>query len=117
MCNSVSNIRETDNPSDSIGLSFSMESSASLWNIIFEGFDQEVVLISRFVGRDNSAVAALYKFAVILDKRYKDCKVSATASGIDIKKSLPENDLSVIGEWTCLMENIREEMIKCLRIA
>jgi len=107
-------MRENGNPADLIGLSFGMESSASLWNIIFEGFDQEVVLVSRFVGRDNGAVTALYKFALILDNKHKHCHVAATDSGIEIKKSLPKNDFSVIGEWTCLMENIRDEMIKCL---
>ncbi len=99
---------------DLIGLSFGMESSASLWNIIFEGFDQEVVLVSKFVGRDRSAVSTLYKFGTILGNKYKDCRVAATTSGIEIKKSLPKNDLSLISEWTALMENIREEMTKFL---
>lgn len=89
-----------------------MESGASLWNIIFEGFDQEVVLVSKFVGRDLSAVATLYQFGTILGRKYKDCKVAVTSSGIEIKKSLPENDLLLIREWTGLMEIIREEMIK-----
>lgn len=97
---------------DLIGLTFGMESGASLWNIIFEGFDQEVVLVSKFVGRDMSAVVTLYKFGSILVRKYKDCKVAVTNSGIIIRKSLPENDLSLISEWTGLMENIREEMIK-----
>ena len=107
-------MKENGNPADLIGLSFGMESSASLWNIIFEGFDQEVVLVSRFTGKNNGAVTALYKLAVILDNKQKHCQVGATHSGIEIKKSLPKNDFSVIGEWTCLMENIRDEMNKCL---
>lgn len=100
------------NEPDLIALTFGMESSASLWNIIFEGFDQEVILVSRFAGRDERAVSALYKFGNIIGRKYRDCKVRTTCSGIEIKKSLPGNDISLVNEWTCLMENIREEMTK-----
>lgn len=103
------------NEPDSIVLTFGMESSASLWNIVFEGFDQEVVLVSRFVGRDERAVSALYRFGNIIGRKYKDCKVKTTRSGIEIKKPLPGNDVSLVNEWTCLMENIREEMAKFVR--
>ena len=96
--------------SDSIDLSFGMESSASLWNLIFEGFDQEVVLVSKFVGKDPAAVNKLYKFGSIICKRYKDCKVEVKDGGIVIKKSLPDNDLSVVNQWTELMESMRREM-------
>lgn len=100
------------NEPDSIALTFGMESSASLWNVIFEGFDQEVILVSRFVGRDERAVSTLYKFGNIIGRKYKDCKVKTTRSGIEIKKPLSGNDISLVNEWTCLMENIREEMTK-----
>ena len=96
--------------SDSIDLSFGMESDASLWNLIFEGFDQEVVLVSRFVGKDPGAVNKLYKFGGILCKRYKKCKVEVKDRGIVIKKLLPENDLSVVHQWTELMQSMRREM-------
>jgi len=96
--------------SDFINLSFSLESQASLWNIVFEGFDQEVVLISRFEGKYLEAIRILYKFGAIIEKNYKDCQVEPTGSGLLIKKKLPTNDLSLIREWTELMHNIREEM-------
>ncbi len=96
--------------SDSIDLSFAMEASSSLWNLIFEGFDQEVVLVSKFVGNDPGAVSKLYKFAEILSKRYKDCRVEVKESGIVIRKLLPENDFSLVHQWTELMQNMREEM-------
>lgn len=93
-----------------IALSFGMESSASLWNVIFEGFDQEVVLVSRFSGTDDRVVGTLYEFGDIICKNYKDCKVRATRTGIEIRKPLPGNDLSLVNEWTGLMESIRDEI-------
>jgi hypothetical protein len=96
--------------SESIDLSFAMEASSSLWNLIFEGFDQEVTLVSKFVGNDPGAVNKLYKFADILSKRYKDCRVEVKDRGIVIKKLLPENDLSLVNQWTDLMQSMRREM-------
>lgn len=95
-----------------IALTFGMESSASLWNVIFEGFDQEVVLVSKFSGRDDRVVSTLYEFGDIIGRNYKDCKVKATRTGIEIKKPFPRNDVSLVNEWTDLMESIREEMTK-----
>ncbi len=97
-----------------IDLSFAMESSASLWNVIFEGFDQEVVLISKFTGKEPGAVNTLYRFGSLICERYKNCKVEPKNSGIEIRKSLPENDVTLVNEWTDLMESVREEMTKCM---
>lgn len=95
-----------------IALTFGMESSASLWNVIFEGFDQEVVLVSKFSGSDDRIVKTLYEFGDIIVRNYKDCKVKITRTGIEIKKPFPRNDISLVNEWTGLMESIREEMTK-----
>ena len=99
--------------SDLIDLSFAMESSASLWNIIFEGFDQEVVLVSRFVGKDLSTIRTLYRFGAILSEKYKDCKVEIKSTGIVIRKPLPENNYPRVYEWTELMRSVRDEMSNC----
>ncbi|MEW6145218.1 MAG: hypothetical protein AB1598_09395 [Thermodesulfobacteriota bacterium] len=101
--------RDADRP-ELIALSFGMESSASLWNVVFEGFDQEVVLVSRFAGKDDSVVGTLYEFGDIIGRNYRECKVRATRTGIEIKKPFPRNDVSLVNEWTGLMESIREEM-------
>jgi hypothetical protein len=93
-----------------IDLKFSMESSGTLWNVIFEGFDQEVVLVSKFTGREPKAVNALYRFGFLICERYKECRVEPKDSGIEIRKSLPENDFELVGQWTKLMECVREEM-------
>ena len=93
-----------------IDLKFSMESSGTLWNVIFEGFDQEVVLVSKFTGREPKAVNALYRFGFLICERYKECRVEPKDSGIEIRKSLPDNDFELVGQWTKLMESVREEM-------
>lgn len=100
---------ETDR-SEWIDLSFAMESSASLWNIIFEGFDQEVVLVSKFTGREPEAINTLYRFGFLICERCKDCKVEPKDFGIEIRKSLSENDFDLVSEWTHLMESVRDEM-------
>lgn len=100
---------------EKITLSFGMESGASLWNLVFEGFDQEVVLVSRFSGVDGDTVKALYRFGAMINETNKDCRVKPTRSGIEIRKTLSENDASLISEWTCLMENVRDEILKLVR--
>ena len=101
--------KESGKP-DLIDLTFSMEASGTLWNLIFEGFDQDVVLVSKFRGRDPKAVNALYRFGFMICERYKDCRVEPKESGIEIRKSFPENDFEVVGQWTKLMESVKDEM-------
>jgi len=99
-----------------IDLSFSMESSVGLWSLIFEGFDQEITLVSKFSGKDVSTVETLYKFGRIVHDRYKGCRVDLKKTGIEIRKLLPENDTEVVNEWTELMTSVREEMSRCLSL-
>ncbi|MGH7889727.1 MAG: hypothetical protein ACRENF_04170 [Thermodesulfobacteriota bacterium] len=103
-------MKQPEKQADFIKLSFGLDSNASLWNVVFEGFDQEVVLVSRFEGREIEAIRILYRFGAIVGERYKDCQVKPTGSGLLIKKKLPTNDLSIIRQWTELMYSIREEM-------
>jgi len=93
---------------DFIKLSFGLESNSSLWNIVFEGFDQEVVLVSRFEGKDLEVIKILLRFGAILKKKYSDCQIEFTNSGLAIKKKFPKNDISLIREWSELMYDIRE---------
>lgn len=101
--------KETEHP-NLIELTFSMESSGTLWNVIFEGFDQDVVLVSKFTGHEPKAVNALYRFGFLICEKYKNCKVEPKDSGIEIRKSLPENDFELVNKWTNLMESVRDEM-------
>jgi hypothetical protein len=100
---------------DLINLSFGLESNTSLWSIVFKGFDEEVVLISMFEGKDPDAIQMLHRFGDIIGKNYKDCLVEITDSGLTIKKPLPTNDLSVIRQWAELMHNIREEIASLVK--
>ena len=75
------------------------------------GLSSIAFLISgAFGGNDPGTVDRLYKFGAILSRNYKDCRVEAKESGIVIKKSLPENDLSLVQQWTELMESMKREM-------
>lgn len=103
--------REIGDNSKLVRLSFGLESSASLWNIVFEGFDQDVILIARFEGKDLKSKHLLNRFGYILNKKYPDCVIDPTGSGLSIKKSFPTYDISIIREWSVLMNNIREEII------
>jgi len=97
-----------------IKLSFGMESSSSLWNIVFEGFDQDMVLISKFEGNDPKAINILNRFGEILGEKYSDCIVVTSKRGLLIKKLFHKNDLSKISQWSELMNNIREEIVLLL---
>lgn len=103
--------RQIGNSSNLVKLTFGLESSASLWNIVFEGFDQDVVVIARFEGQDLRSKDLLNRFGSILTKRYPDCVIDPTGSGLSIKKSFPIYDTSIIREWSALMNSIREEII------
>jgi hypothetical protein len=94
-----------------VKLSFGLESSASLWNIVFEGFDQDVTLIARFEGKDLKSKDLLNRFGYILNQKYPDCVIDPTGSGLLIKKSFAIYDLSIVREWSMLMNSIREEII------
>jgi len=100
---------------DLINLSFALESNASLWSIVFKGFDEEVVLISRFEGKDIEAIKILHRFGTIINNgNYKDCQMEFTSSGFIVKKTLLTNDISIIRQWAELMYSVREEMASLL---
>ena len=99
---------------DVVDLSFGLESNASLWSIVFKGFDEEVTLISRFQGSEQLSVETLQRFGNIIMEKYRDCSVELTKSGIVIKKTLPTNDLTIIREWSELMHHIKEEVVNII---
>ena len=104
------------NNSQLVKLTFNLESSASLWNIIFEGFDQETLLVSRFDGNDARTINILYRFGGIIKKRYGDWQIEPTTTGFTIRKIFQYDDQSTFGEWTELMNKIREEIVNLIRI-
>ena len=56
---------------DVVDLSFGLESNASLWSIVFKGFDEEVTLISRFQGSGQLSVETLKRFGNIIMEKYR----------------------------------------------
>jgi len=95
---------------DSVKLSFSIESRSTLWNIIFEGFDQEVILVTNFYGDCANTIGILHNFADLIDYKFKDCFIGTTDKGLVIKKYLPTNDSSQINKWEELMFNLRDKI-------
>ena len=99
---------------ESIILSFHMESSATLWNRIFEGFSSEMVLVSRFEGKDRKALEILYRFGSIVAERYGKCAVEPRVYGIVIKKDVSDETEEMINEWMDLMRRLRHEIVGVL---
>ena len=105
---------ESKKDPESIILSFHMESSATLWNRIFEGFSSEMVLVSRFEGKDKKVLEILYRFGSLVVKRYGKCAVEPRVYGIVIKKDVSDETEEEINEWMDLMHRLRREIIGVL---
>lgn len=95
---------------DKINLNFAIESSTGLWNKIFEGFDQDSVLTSRFEGSSQKSIKLLYRFGALLRKKRSDCIVEPRNYGIVIKRNINENDEDEVNSWIRLMESLKKEM-------
>lgn len=99
---------------ESIVLSFHMESSATLWNRIFEGFSSEMVLVSRFEGRDRKALEVLYRFGSMVAERHGECAVEPRVYGIVIKKDVSGETEETVNGWMDLMRRLHREIIGVL---
>ena len=96
---------------EEINLNFSLESSSGLWNKIFEGFDQDTVLTSRFEGNSQKSINFLYRFGSLLRKKHSDCIIEPRNYGIVIKRIVNEDNEDEVDDWIKLMEKLRNEMI------
>ena len=96
---------------DEINLNFAIESSSSLWNRIFEGFDQDTVLTSRFEGNSQKSINLLYRFGSLLRKKHSGCIIEPRNYGIIIKRNVNENDDDEVNNWIRLMESLKKEII------
>lgn len=111
------NIQAPDTPAshpDAINLRFDVESQSSLWNIVFEGFEEDVDIISEFVGSTEQAVALLHALLHALGRTTKagpsDFRVFRRPRGISIVKTFPIGEPSRINEWTDLMSSVGDEV-------
>ncbi len=97
-----------------IDLSFQLESSATLWDRIFEGFESEVTLVSRFEAKDKKSLKLLYRFGSKIQKKFKTCKVEPKSYGIVIIRDIDEEQKEFINEWIDLMKSLRCEIVNCI---
>ena len=99
---------------ESIVLSFHMESSATLWNRIFEGFSSEMVLVSRFEGKNRKSLEVLYRFGSMVAERHGECAVEPRVYGIVIKKDVSGETEETVNGWMDLMRRLHREIIGVL---
>ena len=96
---------------ETVNLTFAIESSAGLWNKIFEGFDQDTVLTSRFEGNSPHTIEVLYRLGSLLNSKYKNCSVETRDYGIVIKKNIDDRNHEQVNDWMDLMKNIKSEIV------
>jgi hypothetical protein len=84
-----------------------------MWNLLYEGMEQNVNLRSTFKGEDEESIDALIKFGEIL-KRKQDYDISIVSNGIKINKVLPINDFKSGEQWTALMTKLKDEITKMI---
>ena len=84
-----------------------------MWNLLYEGMEQNVNLRSTFKGKDEESVEALIKFGEIL-RRKKDYDISITSNGIEINKVIPISDYKSGEQRTDLMSKLKEEITKMI---
>lgn len=96
-----------------IELRFGLTAPGSMWNLLYEGMEQNINLRTTFKGRDEESIDALVKFGEILKKK-KDYDINITENGIEINKELPINDFKSGEKWTDLMTKLKEEITKII---
>ncbi len=96
-----------------IDLRFALTAPGTMWNLLYEGMEQNVNLRSTFKGKDEESVEALIKFGEIL-RRKKDYDISITSNGIEINKVIPISDYKSGEQWTDLMSKLKEEITKMI---
>jgi len=96
---------------NSVKLTFAIESSAGLWNKIFEGFDQDTILTSRFEGSSPQVIEILYKLGASVKGKYKNCSVEDRDYGIIIGKKIDDNNQDQVNGWIDLMKSIKREIV------
>ncbi|MGI9554323.1 MAG: hypothetical protein ACR2NC_05300 [Thermodesulfobacteriota bacterium] len=94
-----------------VNLTFGIESSTGLWNKIFEGFDQDTVLTSRFEGDSPRTIEVLYKLGSMVNSKFKNCTIETRDYGIIIKRAIDDKDQNQVNDWMELMKSIKSEIV------
>ena len=101
------------NKNKRIELRFGLTAPGSMWNLLYEGMEQNINLRTTFKGKDEESIDALIKFGEILKKK-KNYDINITENGIEINKELPINDFKSGEKWTDLMTKLKEEITKII---
>ena len=101
------------NKNKRIELRFGLTAPGSMWNLLYEGMEQNINLRTTFKGKDEESIDALIKFGEILKKK-KNYDINITKNGIEINKELPINDIKSGEKWTDLMTKLKEEITKII---
>ncbi|MBT6795987.1 hypothetical protein HOA97_03520 [bacterium] len=101
------------NKNKRIELRFGLTAPGSMWNLLYEGMEQNINLRTTFKGKDEESIDALIKFGEILKKK-KNYDINITKNGIEINKELPINDFKSGEKWTDLMTKLKEEITKII---
>ena len=95
---------------DRIDLRFALIGPGTMWNLLYEGMNQDVNLRSIFKGKDEESIEALIKFGEILKKK-NDYDINIKEDGIEINNMININDFE---KWTNLMNKLKEEIVKMI---
>ena len=100
------------NKNKRIELRFGLTAPGSMWNLLYEGMEQNINLRTTFKGKDEESIEALIKFGEILKKK-KNYDINITTM-LDGNKELPINDFKSGEKWTDLMTKLKDEIIKII---
>tara|TARA_Y100001936_G_scaffold42893_1_gene41684 strand:- start:4258 stop:4569 length:312 start_codon:yes stop_codon:yes gene_type:complete len=98
---------------DRIDLRFALIGPGTMWNLLYEGMNQDVNLRSIFKGKDEESIEALIKFGEILKKK-NDYDINIKEDGIEINNMININDFENGEKWTNLMNKLKEEIVKMI---
>ena len=96
-----------------IELRFGLTAPGSMWNLLYEGMEQNINLRTTFKGKDEESIEALIKFGEILKKK-KNYDIKIINNGIEINKERPINDFKSGEKWTELMTKLKDEITKII---
>ena len=98
---------------DRIDLRFALIGPGTMWNLLYEGMNQDVNLRSIFKGKDEESIEALIKFGEILKKK-NDYDINIKEDVIEINNMININDFENGEKWTNLMNKLKEEIVKMI---
>ena len=88
-----------------IDLRFALTAPGTMWNLLYEGMDQNINLRSTFKGKDEESIEALIKFGEIL-RRKKDYDINIISNVRPVDISAVYYSFIAIYSYFCSSENL-----------